>query len=126
MKAPITFGLVAAGVAILHFAAVFVTALFLWLGGWGSGPQGGEVSITPEERRHREQIKPYEEAFMVLLRSADKTLAFPMSLKGSRGFRRPGTAVLNSAIWGLSISTVALIMGGRKKPKAQPPLSPDE
>ena len=120
MKSPIKFGVIAGVMAILHFAAAFVTALLLLLGGWGSGPQGSEVSITAEERKHREQIKPYEEAFIAFLGTADKALAFPMSMKGSRDFRRPRTAILNSALWGLSIGNVVLIVQRRKKTKAQP------
>jgi len=124
MKAIARYAIIATGVAILHFGTVFVTVLFLWLGEWGSGPQGGEVSITLEERQHREQIKPYGNAFMAFLRLTDKALAFPMSLNGARELRRPRTAVLNSAIWGVGLAGVVVSIHKRRTRKAQPSPSP--
>jgi hypothetical protein len=118
---PITqFGLIATGIAILHFAAAFVVALFLWLGEWGSGPQGGEVSITPEQRAQRDRMKPYEDAFMDFLRTTDKILALPTSLKGSRGLKSPRRAFVNSAIWGFIGSNIILTIWRRRSGRAQP------
>lgn len=109
---------------MLHFAISLIMALFLWLGAWGSGPQGGEVSRTPQERAQRQRMKPYEDAFMSFLKASDRVLAFPMSRTGSRDLQSPVSTILNSGLWGLAATCCITVIMKRKKPKAQHPPAP--
>jgi len=121
MRKPVKFGLTAIALAAFHFGVAFVVALFIWLGSWGAGPQGGEVSLSPEEREQRDRMKPYEEAFTSFLQATDRVLAFPLSRTGSRDFQSPTSACLNSGLWGVALATSVLLLRKSRKRKAQPP-----
>ena len=94
---------------ILHFGASFCIAFLLMIGGLDL-PHVGEVSPSPHQRAQREQSRPYERLFMKSLTVADRVLACPVSMMGSRDFKSPWQALGNSLIWAATFTGLSAVV----------------
>jgi hypothetical protein len=112
------FILTTISVALVHRYVCFVVAVLIWLGEWEGGPQSGEVSRTPEERRHYEANKPYLEAFKKFLYKAMYCLSLPFpSYSFNRGHTDKPLLILNDVAWGLAAGATYYFVSRRRDRK---------